>query len=84
VPKTKTPPRAGVTFRAVLQRLDRHLKKNDRRAIHAPRGRGDRVAREWFVVDLATDTLVGGRLTRIHVVEMARDLKLLKPWETVR
>jgi hypothetical protein len=84
MPNTKTPPRAGVTFDAVLQRLNRHLKAQDQHFVHGPRGRGDRVPRSWFIIDLATNTLVSSQLTPRHIEAMARERGLLKAWEEVQ
>jgi hypothetical protein len=85
MPKTtQTKPRAAISFDAVLQRLNRHLKAQDQHFVHGPRGRGDRVERSWFVIDLRSNTLVTGQLTPRHIEAMARERGLLKAWEEVQ
>jgi hypothetical protein len=74
--------KATVTFRSVLQRVNRALEKSSK-AIKAPRGRADRAQLgDHFMV--VGDNVTETHLTTEQIEQMARDLKVLADWEEVR
>jgi hypothetical protein len=80
MPETKT--RVAISFDALLQRLNRHLRAKEQYALHTPRGRGGRRGeRKYFIVDLKNNTLVAHDLTPAKLEEMARKEGVMKGWE---
>jgi hypothetical protein len=78
-------PTRPVTMRAVFQRLNRVLAKEDR-IVKAPRGRVSAPAAEagtYFIVDLRRDAVVASGVTAERLEKMARDKGVLAAWEEV-
>jgi hypothetical protein len=85
MPKTKTL-LVPVTFRSLLQRLNRHLKANNRE-VKAVRLKGatDRTEfGEYFLLDTKRGEVITTQLTALKIAKLARDVGVLKPWEVMR
>jgi hypothetical protein len=68
-----------VTFRAVYQRVNRALAKEGE-GLRANRGARNRDTGEFYIVGFNRNAVLA---THVDVEALARDLDVLKPWETV-
>jgi hypothetical protein len=75
-----------VTFRSVLQRLNRQLKKENKEVKEVRlKGDTDRTEYgEYFIVDTKRGEVVEMRLTAMKLAKMAHDIGVLKAWEVMR
>jgi hypothetical protein len=70
--------RVSVTARALVQRINRQLKKN---GVVLKRARGEKAVSEkgeYYIIDESSDTLFG---MEINIEEYGRELGVLKPFE---
>ncbi|MBL9094382.1 MAG: hypothetical protein JNL96_24385 [Planctomycetaceae bacterium] len=75
--KIKTIP---ITKRALLQRVNRALNKEDRQLKKAVGARLQQNVGEYYVVDLRLNAVM---MLDVDPVELARKLEVLQPWERV-
>ena len=75
--KIKTIP---ITKRALLQRVNRALNKEDRQLKKAVGARLQQNVGEYYVVDLRLNAVA---MLDVDPVELARKLEVLQPWERV-
>jgi hypothetical protein len=83
---TKTKMHVPVTFRSILQRLNRHLKEKNQ-VVKAVRLKGatDRSEYgEYFIVDTKRGEVIATQLTQLKLAKMARDIGVLEAWEVMR
>jgi hypothetical protein len=76
--------RVEVSFVAMFQRLQRHLKK-EHQMIRSPRGRAERDGLgDYYILDTYQNSVVDHKLTPKRIEEMARQRGVLAEWEEVR
>jgi hypothetical protein len=81
--RSKKIKRHGVSLSGLVQRLNRHLDKEDH-IVRAPRGRGPRKDGTFFIVDSRHNTVVAGGLTAAQLEKYARRNGVLQAWEEVK
>ncbi|MBL9083047.1 MAG: hypothetical protein JNK76_14630 [Planctomycetales bacterium] len=69
-----------ITKRALLQRINRALNKEDRQLKKAVGARLQQNVGEYYVVDLRLNAVA---MLDVDPVELARKLDVLQPWERV-
>ena len=73
-----------ITTRAMLQRLDRKLRREGK-TLKSPRGWADRSALgDYFIVNLDSGKVADCKLTEAKLEAMARKLGALRAWEEVQ
>jgi hypothetical protein len=75
MPKTKV----GISKRALIQRINRKLRREDEQLRAARGGRDHQNLGDYYVIDYR-----GNFVTRkdVNIVTLGRELGVLQPWET--
>jgi hypothetical protein len=77
---TKKPARVPVSERALVQRINRKLAKDDQ---ILKKARSERVRQDMGDYYVVTFPVGGAWPTHVDVEEMGRELDVLKPWEEI-
>ena len=72
--------RVPVTMRALVQRINRRLRKEEEMLRKARGTRWWRDLGEWYIVNFNRNTIVAGH---VDPKELGRELGVLRNWETV-